>query len=464
MVYPDSGIVIVEKQAKMRTLHNAKIVASYVTQNHHIYDATINVFGKRKYAGSGNIDYVDELASTQTIYLENIGVDTTGQTYATGQIADTANFKLSPFYEYKGKIKLFANNEFLTFDGRGRILHDCNLIGRDWFTFESQINPNEIYIPIDTNTIDVFKNPLYAGIYSSPDSLGIYTSFVNNKKNYSNLEVIRATGFLHYDKENSEYKISNKDKLQEMSFGGNYLSLNTKNCKSYAEGKINLSADLGQVDINSAGIVTQNLIDNDVIFDLVMLIDFFFDENALRNISKKLQQASALDPAKLDRPTFEKGLREVIGKTEADKLIAQVFIFGEFKKLPEELRKALVLNDIKFKWDDVNKRYKSISKIGIGNIGKEQVNKYVDGKIEIVKKRSGDVLNIYLEIDKNNWYFFNYTRGMMQTISSDADFNTIIQETKPDKRKSKAEKGQEPYQFMYSSEKKKIDFVRKFDD
>lgn len=464
MLYPDSGKVVVLKQAKMNTFHNAKIVASYVTQNHHIYGATVNVFGKRKYAGTGNIDYVDELATTQTIYLENIGVDTTGQTYATGQVADTADFKLSPFYDFQGKIKLFANNEFLTFDGRGRIIHDCNLLSRDWFTFESQINPKEIFIPIDTNTIDVYKNPLYAGIYSSPDSLGIYTSFVNNKKSYSNLEVIRALGFLYYDKEKSEYKISNKDKLQEMSFGGNYLSLNTKDCKSYAEGKINLSADLGQVQINSAGVISQNLIDKDVVFDLVMLVDFFFAEDAMRNISKKMQQASALDPAKLDRPTFEKGLREVIGKDEADKLIAQANLYGEFKKLPDELKKALVFNDVKFKWDDVNKRYKSFSKIGISNIGKEQVNKYVDGKIEIVKKRSGDVLNIYLEIDQNNWYYFNYTRGTMQAISSDVDFNNAIQAVKPDKRKSKAEKGQEPYQFMYSSEKKKIDFIRKFDD
>ncbi len=464
MIYPDSGKVVVQKQAKMNTLHNAKIVASYVTQNHHIYDATVNIFGKRKYAGTGNIDYIDELSSTQTIYLENIGVDTTGQTYATGQVSDTAKFKLSPFYEYKGKIKLFANNEFLTFDGSGRIIHDCNLIGKDWFTFESQINPNDIYIPIDSTTKDLSRNPLFASIFSSPDSLGIYTSFINPKKKYSHLELIKATGFLYYDKEHSEYKISNKDKLQEMSFGGNYISLSNKNCKSYAEGKINLSADLGQVDINAAGTIQQNLIDNDVIFDLVMLIDFFFTDDALKNMSKKLQQASTLDPAKLDRPTFEKGLREVIGKTEADKLIAQANLYGEFKKLPEELKKTIVFNDVKFKWDDVNKRYKSFSKLGISNIGKEQVNKYVDGKIEIVKKRSGDIINIYLEIDPNNWYYFNYTRGMMQAISSDVDFNNAIEAVKPDKRKSKAEKGQEPYQFMYSSVKKKTDFLRKFDE
>ena len=77
-----------------------------------------------------------------------------------------------------------------------------------------------------------------------------------------------------------------------------------------------------------------------------------------------------------------------------------------------------------------------------------------------------DVLNkvMYLEIDKNNWYFFTYTRGIMQAISSNTDFNSAITETKPDKRKSKASKGQQPYQFMYSTDRKKRDFLRKFEE
>ena len=69
-----------------------------------------------------------------------------------------------------------------------------------------------------------------------------------------------------------------------------------------------------------------------------------------------------------------------------------------------------------------------------------------------------------LEIDRNNWYFFTYTRGVMQAISSDTEFNMAIQEVKPDKRKAKAGKGKEPYQFMYSTERKKRDFLRKFDE
>jgi len=205
-------------------------------------------------------------------------------------------------------------------------------------------------------------------------------------------------------------------------------------------------------------------LDGEVIFDMVMITDFFFSEDALKKMSKQFQEASSLDPAKLDRPTFEKGLREVLGKEEADKLIAQVSLYGEFKKIPETLKKPIVFNDIKMRWNDAEKSYNSFGRIGISNIDNKQINKYVNGKVELIKKRSGDVLTIYLEIDKNNWYFFTYTRGIMQAISSNSEFNTAITETKPDKRKSKAEKGQEPYQFMYSTERKKKDFLRKFEE
>jgi hypothetical protein len=464
MVYPDSGRVTIEKKAKMQTLNNSKVIASYVTQNHSIYNSTINVFGKKSYAGSGYIDYIDEIEKTQIIYLKNIGVDTTGQTYATAEIKDTSNFTLSPNYEFYGKVNLFANNEHLTFKGYSRIFHDCDLLDRNWFTFESEINPREIYIPIDSTTKDIKGNPLIASIFLSPDSLGIYSTFINSKKKYSHIEVLPASGYLYFDKEKEEYKISNKDKLQEMSFNGNYLSLNTKYCKVYGEGEIDLGSKVGQINIQTAGVIEHNQLDDEVIFDMVMLTDFFFSDEALKKMTKQLQEASTLDPAKLDRPTFEKGLREILGKKDADKLIAQASLYGEFKKLPESFRKTLVFNDLKMKWNDDTRSYRSFSKIGISNIKNKQINKYVEGKVELVKKRSGDVLTIYLEIDQNNWYFFSYTRGLMQAISSNVDFNSAITETKPDKRKSKAEKGQDPYQFMYSTLRKKKDFLRKFDE
>lgn len=465
MIYPDSGKVVIEKKAKMRTLNNSKIIASYITQNHIIYNATTNVFGKKKYASSGYIDYVDEIEKVQTIYLKNIGVDTTGQTYATAELKDTTNFTLSPNYEFYGKVKLFANNEYLTFKGYSRILHDCDLLSRNWFSFEQEINPLEIYIPVDSTTKDINGRPLVSSIFLSPDSLGIYTSFLNNKKKYSHIPVIPAQGFLYYDKVKEEYRISNKDKLQEMSFTGNYLSLNTKNCKVYGEGKLDLGNETGQVKIRTAGVVEHNQLDDEVIFDMVVMTDFFFNDDALKKMVKQLQEASSLDPAKLDRPTFEKGLRELIGSAEGDKLIAQANLNGEFKKVPKSLDKTLVFNDLKMRWNDDSKSYRSFGKLGLSNIKNKQINKYVEGKVELVKKRSGDILTIYIEIDRNNWYFFSYTRGIMQAVSSNADFNSAIIDTKPDKRKSKIKgKGKQPYQYMYSTQRKKKDFLRKFDE
>lgn len=464
MIYPDSGKVVVEKKAKMRTLNNAKIIASYITQNYNIYGSTVNVFGKKKYAGNGNIDYVDELEQTQTIYLQNVGVDTTGQTYATGEITEETGFTLSPSFDFYGKVNLFANNQFLNFEGFSKIKHDCNLLKTNWFSFKSDIDPNEIYIPIDSTTRNIEGDNLIASILLSSDSLGVYTSFINRKLKSTHNEMITSSGYLFYDKVNTEYKISNKDKINEMSFTGNYISLNTNNCKIYGEGKVNLGAKTGQLDLFSAGNIQHNQLDNEVILDLVAMLDFHFSDDALKKMAKHMQEASGLDPIKLDAPTFEKGLREIIGKSEADKLIAQASLYGEFKKLPDELEKSLVLNEVRFKWNNDSKSYKSFGRIGIGNIKKEQVNKYVNGKIEIIKKRSGDVINIYLEIDPNNWYFFTYSRGILQSISSNSEFNTAIQEVKPDKRKLKSGKGVEPYQFMYSSKRKKEDFLRKFDD
>jgi len=216
--------------------------------------------------------------------------------------------------------------------------------------------------------------------------------------------------------------------------------------------------------MNIAGVIEHNQIDDEAIFDLVMTTDFFFNEDALKKMTKHLEEAYELDPANLERPTFAKGLKEMVGLEEGDKLIGQVSLNGQFKKVPKSLDKTFMFNDVKMKWDSDSKSFRSFGRIGLSNIKDKQINKYLTGKIELIKKRSGDVLTIYLEIDKNNWYFFTYTRGTMQAISSNVDFNADITETKPDKRKSKAEKGQEPYQYMYSTKRKQRDFLRKFEE
>jgi hypothetical protein len=153
----------------------------------------------------------------------------------------------------------------------------------------------------------------------------------------------------------------------------------------------------------------------------------------------------------------------MLGKEQADKLISQLNLYGSFKRFPSELEHTIVFSDLKLIWNTSTKSYTSDGKIGLSNIYKTQINKMVNGRIEFQKKRSGDILNIYLEIDANNWYYFNYQGGLMQAISSDTKFNEIIKALKPDKRKLESEKGQKAYSFILSNERKKKDFLKKFE-
>ncbi|MFL5762975.1 MAG: hypothetical protein ACJ77K_03475 [Bacteroidia bacterium] len=462
-IYPDKGDVIIDKDAVMRTFTNAKIVANSITKYHNLYNCTVNVFARKNYAGSGFYDYVDELKTKQTFYFSNVSVDTTFQTFAETNIPDSSKFRLSPNFEYKGKVKLKATNNFLVFDGTARISHECTAVPRTWFKFESEIDPNNIYIPISKDPVDIAGKPIAASMMVTTDSTHFYSAFLSPKESSNDPYVLPADGYLFFDKGSREYRISNKEKLVERSLPGNYLSLNTAQCKVYGEGKINLGGDFGQVHIESFGSAVHLLIPDSTIFDMLMSVDFFVDDGVLDKMSDAIVSNTDLKPTDFSRPVFEKGMREMLGKEQADKLISQLNLYGSYKKFPDELKKTIFFTDVKMKWNKDTRSYTSYGKLGIGNINKTQVNKYVDGRIEIIKKRGGDILNLYLELDANNWYYFNYTRGVMLMISSNDAFNNVIKELKPEKRQKDGDKDKkEPnYQYNLTTPAKKTQFLRK---
>ena len=85
-VYPDSGEVTVEQNARMRTLQKAKLLANRDTRYHNFHNATLNISSRNSYQGQGIYDYYDELGKVEPINFDVIGVDSTGQTFANGKI------------------------------------------------------------------------------------------------------------------------------------------------------------------------------------------------------------------------------------------------------------------------------------------------------------------------------------------------------------------------------------------
>ncbi|HYX07879.1 MAG TPA: hypothetical protein VE912_14205, partial [Bacteroidales bacterium] len=117
---------------------------------------------------------------------------------------------------------------------------------------------------------------------------------------------------------------------------------------------------------------------------------------------------------------------------------------------------------VHFKWNQQTRSYVSYGKIGIGTIMGHQVNRTVDGMIEIAHRRSGDLMDVYLDIDGKAWYYFGYTRGVMQTQSSNQNYVNIIKGLSNKDRRMKVHSGQTSYIYMLATDRKYNLFMRKY--
>ncbi len=96
-VYTDDGNITIEKDAVMQPIQNAKIVANSTTRYHTIYNAVVSIYSKKSYTAYGDYDYINTTKQPQTIHMTKVAVDASGQTYATGKVAQPDNFTISPY-------------------------------------------------------------------------------------------------------------------------------------------------------------------------------------------------------------------------------------------------------------------------------------------------------------------------------------------------------------------------------
>lgn len=443
-ITPDSGNVTVHRNAFMEPFINATIVANKVTKYYNIYKADITVTSRENYSGSGYYDFIDGAKNRKPMFFSNIHVDTSHQTVATTEVAESANFSISPNFRYKGNVSIQASDPFLHFDGECRINHDCNEIKISWLKFSGQVDPDNVEIPIGTAMSDD-NTPLAASpVISNADSVSIYGAFlspvVNAKKDV--VVIPDSGGYLTFDSPTQQYRISTKEKLVTQTLPGDYVSLDTRKCIEYGEGNMNLGSDLQPLDLKTVGNITDYLIPDTVVCNVDMLLNFFFDDDAIAKMADDANAMTSLKSLDVSDDNFQKNLRQLMGKDEGDKLISQLTLYGTVKKLPKELESRLFLCGIKLKWSDQTHSYISEGPIGIGSIGKTMINKEATGTIEIRKRRvGGDQLNIYIELDPMHWYFFTYSGGQMLVSSSNDAFNNIISTLKDDKKTEKTDKG-----------------------
>ncbi len=452
-IRPHDAHVEIFGDAIIRRLDSAVIMANVETKYHELFDAKVDIYARRKYNANAYYAYKTKKDTLgQIIHFNEIKVDSGFATLGKGQIADSMQFLLNAKLKYKGDVYLRAANPYLDYDGFVKVNTKSAVIKSQYFRYKGFINPDTVQLAIN-DPRDENKNKIASGVHIGITNYESYGTFLSKKIEPNDVDVLNVEGSLIYDEQQKLFKIAQANKLYDSVLKGAYYTFDEENETVFAEGPINLGVDFGsKLKIESAGNVSNKVTENLATADLVIALDFEFLKEATQLMHKDIDlNGYEADQDRKDRPAFDKAIAELLPAKESNKFLNALHQGGPYN-LPKLFSSGLVISDAQIAWDQTRRSWRSTTdKIGIMSSYDKTINKTFKGYVEIVRKRSGNVLNIYIEVTPDVWYFYTFRQGQMEAISSNTDFNKILTEKT---------KGDSP--FSISAMKRKLDFVRSF--
>ncbi|MFO7789115.1 MAG: hypothetical protein R6V32_00955, partial [Bacteroidales bacterium] len=460
-IYTGDGKVVVEKDAVMQPLQDAEIIANTTNRFHTIKDATVNIQGRKSYTAYGDYEYVDKAGKTQVFHLNKVGVDETGQTYAKGAIAEPDEFSLSPNFYFHGNVELYASQENLVFDGGAKIKHQCQNIQSAWLKFKSEIDPEHVAIPVDSAPVSINLEELAVGLNIHRDSS--YVAMYSPKERPTDQNLFMADGYLVFDEQDMAYKVANEEKLEEENLPGNLLRFGRVDCTMNGYGRFSFSDKFGLFKPNPIGIFSHNPEDDTTRMDLVLLMDFHFNDKALDIMAEDINRSKGLTGTDLGSDIYEQAILEYLGQEKAEEWFSELSM-GNVKNTPDELENLVVLTDVNMKWYKEESMYIHEGPVGISSLYDNPVNKNVFSFIALEKNRRGDTYHMYFELDEETWYYFRYESGNMAAISTNKEFNQAVYDTRPGERLIKAQGDRPSYRYSLGSKTYMRRFLKDMND
>jgi hypothetical protein len=453
-IYPDSMKINIRKKAKIDKLVNSRVVANYVTQFHKFEDAEVEILARRKYKAQGVYSYFDLDSNVFYIAMNDIEPDSSFQTRGSGKIEVEENFKLSPQFDYYGKVAVHASNPLIFFDGATRINHECNKFDRNWMSFASQIDPKNIQIPVQDNMKDLEGGAISAGIVwrDSPvtDSLGLYPTFLSSLLSPKDPIVMTASGFLQYNDGAKEFQIGSKEKLINRKEKGNFIALHTESCSMNGDGEIELGMNFGEVDIDAVGIVNYDQNTGETSMSITAKYMMKIDKGLLQDVAERINDLEGLKRMDFNSTTLEQAILQWDDLKTADDFKSKYTIDPtSIKKAPGSLGDAaftitgIRLSSFKSDMQETGLITNVQSAVLVNMYGKP-VMKYVPFRAfyqQIYSGGGGDKFSALIDIPGGMDYMFSYEMvkkdGLMLISTGDAEFSAAISEMKEDKLKSK---------------------------
>lgn len=458
----NDGKIIINKDAVLDVLDSVTIVLN--DSIHRFYHTRVNIEGKNQYQAEGKYDYLNGNKDYKTITFSSIAPSKENKTTAEGTISEQEIFSFDKHFAFKGEVSLTAGNPLLRFKGGVQMLHDCYGSGpQNYLRFDAEIKPDSIMIPIKGQAVNFDFENIYTGFFLNRDSNIIYSSFLEGRIFHSDIPLLSAAGYLYFDKDHEAFTIAEANKIANPDTTGNIMRFHNSGCYVSGFGKINMGLDLEQVKTSAAGSVKHLRTEDSLAITSTFSLDFFLDEATIGYLVNGLVSAPVLNSSPFELPETIARMAELMGKERALMLARELQAYEPIKSLPVESLNTLTFDSLVWTWDSGLRSYLSNGEAYIGWVKNMPINKKAKVKSQIAFSRAGNSLDLYIELDQGRFYFFSYRNGIMQTRSSDQQYNTHVQALSNDERKLKTRLGEKPYSFILAPESRLNRFIRLFD-
>jgi hypothetical protein len=493
-ILPDSNRVTIYEEGKIQTFKKAKLVMDTLYGYHHLEKATIEISSRTKFDGTAIYKYSNFNGDTLYIPFQNFYLDeekitkriTARFTTSKSFLDENSKFYIAPKILYRGPVVLHANKKTLLFDGQVKVsVHNKGFL-TGWIPYRHDGKENDFYVhftseldakakkaleaaPVAaeiTDSTQIHDPVAFCGFNYNTQTLEIYNTLLSKKKNENDLIIFNAPGILRYNKFEKDLEAGKLERLDGKTLEGNKYVYDDSTGNMICEGKFQLTADHPNFSLLTVGVAREEVAVKHFYINSLMLFKLDMPSKPLELMAKKINEinseAATLKDSLAEEkiPTMKIKLANLEGNKTAKNYEADYKYAAEYKPLfrySSTLSQGISFSEVKMVWSHLHKAWHSIGLLKLSNIYNKDINREIEGAIEIKKTETGDVVSVFLRPSKDSYYYFSFTPSRLALISSEEDFNTAI------KSKSKGESGNvNVYSYLLADETEKSLFVKDF--
>ena len=492
-VFPYEHDVDINADSKLEPVHG-ELLADTLNTYHLYKDAVVNIHSRRHYDAQGIWDYTNADGASTPIRFDTI-TPIGGITHGFAYIAENDEFKLSTQYGFQGRITLKATEQFGHYDGKfsliafeeylpeiidsldivlDSIAHDVETESlenieiqpialnpadtmpclNNWFASVASINPRAIRIPVNMETVRKKALRMCNGLYyEKAIDGGYFASFMTPKdKRPEALDAVKQMdGTMWFDQENLRFVVTDETEYDT------YVELNHRGVVS-GRCSTDLAFDLGLVHFAMHGDYAQYPDDGLTLNGLNVLNVPVMDDKVLQAIADVYAYSNekAID---LTQTPFLHYFRSENDEAATEEMRRNIELSGyPTIENGDFYRNTIVIPDLKMVWNKQLRAFVSVGKIGLGHLGSNVVNRYVDGYV-VFDRRLGNI-TYYFKNDMFLTYInYNCGDGQLQIHATYGDINQTLYDIKEKNRT--ATKDDKRFQYVAVPYESMLDFLNK---